>query len=132
AKAASSAAAAVMLDGTCAEGRTSLAHVKATQDWDWHGAEREFQMAIGFDPRYATGHHWYATSCLVPLGRLDEALDAMRIAPSPGWGRSPSSRSSATAPRWSSPPRASRSTSRNWASARCARPVRTAPSTCWR
>jgi serine/threonine-protein kinase len=82
AKAASSAAAAVMLDGNCAEGRTSLAHVKATQDWDWHGAEREFQIAIGVDPRYATAHHWYATSCLVPLGRLDEALDEMRIAQS--------------------------------------------------
>ena len=82
AKAASSAASAVMLDGNCAEGRTSLAHVKATQDWDWHGAEREFQMAIGFDPRYATAHHWYAMSCLVPLGRLDEALDEMRIAQS--------------------------------------------------
>ena len=82
ATAASSAAAAVMLDGNCAEGRTSLAHVKATQDWDWHGAEREFQIAIGLDPRYATAHHWYATSCLVPLGRLDEALDEMRIAQS--------------------------------------------------
>jgi TolB-like protein/Flp pilus assembly protein TadD len=82
AQAASSAASAVMLDGTCAEGRTSLAHVKATQDWDWHGAEREFQRAISFDPRYATAHHWYAMSCLVPLGRLDEALEEMRIAQS--------------------------------------------------
>lgn len=81
-QAASSAASAVMLDGTCAEGRTSLAHVKATQDWDWHGAEREFQRAISYDPRYATAHHWYAMSCLVPLGRLDEALDEMRIAQS--------------------------------------------------
>lgn len=80
--AASSAAAAVMLDGHCAEGRTSLAHVKATQDWDWHGAEREFQLAIGLDPGYATAHHWYAMSALVPLGRLDEALDEMRIAQS--------------------------------------------------
>lgn len=82
AQAASSAATAVMLDGTCAEGRTSLAHVKATQDWDWHGAEREFQLAISLDPRYATAHHWYAMSCLVPLGRLDEALEEMRIAQS--------------------------------------------------
>ena len=82
AQAASSAASAVMLDGNCAEGRTSLAHVKATQDWDWHGAEREFQMAISLDPRYATAHHWYAMSCLVPLGRLDEALEEMRIAQS--------------------------------------------------
>jgi len=82
AQAASSAASAVMLDGNCAEGRTSLAHVKATQDWDWHGAEREFQMAISLDPRYATAHHWHAMSCLVPLGRLDEALEEMRIAQS--------------------------------------------------
>jgi serine/threonine-protein kinase len=82
AQAASSAASAVMLDGNCAEGRTSLAHVKATQDWDWHGAEREFQMAISLDPRYATAHHWYAMSCLVPLGRLDEALEEMRVAQS--------------------------------------------------
>jgi serine/threonine-protein kinase len=82
AQAASSAASAVMLDGNCAEGRTSLAHVKATQDWDWPGAEREFQMAISLDPRYATAHHWYAMSCLVPLGRLDEALEEMRIAQS--------------------------------------------------
>ena len=50
AKAASSAASAVMLDGNSAEAHTSLAHVKATQDWDWQGAEREFQVAIGARP----------------------------------------------------------------------------------
>ena len=82
AKAASSAASAVMLDGNSAEAHTSLAHVKATQDWDWQGAEREFQIAIGLDPCYATAHHWYAMSCLVPMGRLDEALDEMRLAQS--------------------------------------------------
>src|SRR5215510_15203256 len=71
-----------MLDGNCAEGRTSLAHVKATQDWDWHGADREFQRAISLNPRYATAHHWYAMSCLVPLGRLDEALNEIRMAQS--------------------------------------------------
>ncbi len=35
-----------MLDGHSAEAHTSLAHVRATQDWDWIGAEREFQHAI--------------------------------------------------------------------------------------
>src|SRR5215203_1360210 len=74
AKAASSAASAVMLDGNSAEAHTSLAHLRATQDWDWPGAEREFQRAIQLDPRYPTAHHWYAMSCLVPMGRLDEAL----------------------------------------------------------
>ena len=81
-KAASCAASAVMLDGNSAEAHTSLAHVKSTQEWDWTGAEREFQRAIALDPRYATAHHWYATSCLMPLGRLDEALDQLRMAQS--------------------------------------------------
>jgi TolB-like protein/Flp pilus assembly protein TadD len=79
-KAAASATAAVMLDANSAEAHTSLAHVKSTQDWDWAGAEREFQRAISLDPRCATSHHWYAMSCLSPLGRLDEALDELIVA----------------------------------------------------
>ena len=81
-KAASSAATAVLLDGHSAEARTSLAHVKSTQDWDWRSAEREFERAIAIDPRYATAHHWYAMSCLVPMGRLDDALEQMALAQS--------------------------------------------------
>jgi TolB-like protein/Flp pilus assembly protein TadD len=81
-KAASSAATAVMLDADSAEAHTSLAHVKSTQNWDWAGAESEFQRAIGLNPRYATAHHWYAMSCLAPLGRLDEALNEITIAQS--------------------------------------------------
>jgi TolB-like protein/Tfp pilus assembly protein PilF len=81
-KAASRGASAVMLDDLSAEAHTSLAHVKATQDWDWAGAEREYQRAISLNPGYATGHHWYAVSCLAPLGRLDEALNEMLIAQS--------------------------------------------------
>ena len=79
-KAASNAAWAVLLDDDSAEAHTSLAHVKSTQDWDWLGAEREFQRALSLDPRYATAHHWYAMSCLAPLGRLEEALPEMQIA----------------------------------------------------
>jgi serine/threonine-protein kinase len=81
-KAASSAASAVLQDDHSAEAHTSLAHVKSTQDWDWPGAEREFQRAIALDPRYPTARHWYAVSCLAPLGRLDEALDEMTAAQS--------------------------------------------------
>ena len=82
APAAASAAAAVALDGHSAEAHTSIAHVRATQDWDWAGAERAFQRAIQLNPRYPTAHHWYAMSCLVPLGRLDEALEQMLLAQS--------------------------------------------------
>ena len=76
-KAASNATSSVLLDDHSAEAHTSLAHVKSTQDWDWSGAEREFERAIALDPRYPTAHHWYAVSCLAPQGRLDEALDRM-------------------------------------------------------
>jgi TolB-like protein/Flp pilus assembly protein TadD len=81
-KAASSAASAVMLDGHSAEAHTSLAHVRATQDWDWAAAEQEYQRAILLNPRYPTAHHWYAMSCLVPMGRLDEALEQILLAQS--------------------------------------------------
>lgn len=79
-KVASNAAAAVLHDENSAEARTTLGHVKATQDWDWAGAESEFQHAMRLDPRYATAHHWYSISCLVPTARLDEALEHMRAA----------------------------------------------------
>lgn len=82
AKAASNAASAVMLDGHSAEAHTSLAHVRATQDWDWTGAESAFLRAIQLNPRYPTSRHWYAMSCLVPMARLDEALEQVLLAQS--------------------------------------------------
>jgi TolB-like protein/Flp pilus assembly protein TadD len=79
-KTASNAAWAVLQDEHSAEAHTSLAHVKSTQDWDWLGAEREFQRALELDPRYSTAHHWYAVSCLAPMGRLEEAREEMLLA----------------------------------------------------
>jgi TolB-like protein/Flp pilus assembly protein TadD len=79
-KTASNAAWAVLQDEHSAEAHTSLAHVKSTQDWDWLGAEREFQRALSLDARYPTAHHWYAVSCLAPMGRLEEARDEMSLA----------------------------------------------------
>jgi serine/threonine-protein kinase len=79
-KAASLATSALMLDEWSAEAHTSVAHVKATQDWDWTGAALEYERAIALNPRYATAHHWFAASCLAPLGRLDQALDEMMTA----------------------------------------------------
>ena len=79
-KTASNAAWAVLQDEHSAEAHTSLAHVKSTQDWDWLGAKREFQRALSLDPRYPTAHHWYAVSCLAPMGRLEEAREEMSLA----------------------------------------------------
>jgi serine/threonine-protein kinase len=71
----SSAATAVMLDDESVQARTSLAHSKVRAQWNWVAAELDFQQAIRLDPAYATAHHWYARCCLLPLGRLDEALE---------------------------------------------------------
>lgn len=74
-KAATNAAQAVLEDDNSSEAHTSLGHVKATQDWDWAGAEREFRRALELNPRNATAHHWFAVSCLAPLSRLDEGFE---------------------------------------------------------
>jgi TolB-like protein/Flp pilus assembly protein TadD len=79
-KAASNGTWAVLQDENSAEAHTSLAHVKSTQDWDWLGAERGYQRALALDPMYPTAHHWYAMSCLTPLGRLDQACEEMMLA----------------------------------------------------
>jgi len=79
-KTAYNASTAVSLCDSSAEAHTSLAHVRATQDWDWAGSEREFRLAIKLDPRYATAHHWFGISCLAPLGRLEEALQELLVA----------------------------------------------------
>jgi TolB-like protein/Flp pilus assembly protein TadD len=79
-KTATNAAWAVLCDEHSAEAHTSLAHVKSTQDWDWIGAEHEYQRAISLDSQYPTAHHWYAASLLAPMGRLVEARDEMLLA----------------------------------------------------
>jgi tetratricopeptide (TPR) repeat protein len=79
-KAAASAARAVLLDDHSSEAHTSLAHLRATQDWDWAGAESEFLKAISLNPHNATAHFWYGISCLSSLGRLDEALAEVKMA----------------------------------------------------
>ena len=70
---------ALDLDSTLAEAHTSLAFVKFRFDWAWREAEREFQQAIELNPRYVRAHHWYALF-LAAMGRLDEAIDAIRKA----------------------------------------------------
>lgn len=79
-KAAATATRAVLLDDESSEAHTSLGHLRATQDWDWCGAECEFQKAINLNPHNPVAHFWYGVSCLASLGRLDEALAEVTIA----------------------------------------------------
>jgi TolB-like protein/Tfp pilus assembly protein PilF len=68
---------AIEIDERLAEAHAALGGAMATYERDWEGAEKEFKRAIEINPGYATAHHAYAMVCLLPSGRLDEALAAV-------------------------------------------------------
>jgi adenylate cyclase len=78
-KAKEAALKALEIDGTLAEAHTSLARIKAEYDWDWSGAEREFQRAIELNPSYATAYQWHG-SVLATMGRPEETIANYRRA----------------------------------------------------
>lgn len=70
---------AIELDPDLAEPHVSLGFVSLLHDWNARESEDHFQKGIKLDPRYATGHQWYA-DLLAALGRLDEAWKETQIA----------------------------------------------------
>jgi TolB-like protein/DNA-binding winged helix-turn-helix (wHTH) protein/Tfp pilus assembly protein PilF len=64
---------ALQIDESLAEAHTSLAFVRMHYDWDWPGAEKEFQRAIELNPDYATAQQWHAYDLMV-MGRTEESL----------------------------------------------------------
>ncbi len=72
-KAKEAALRALEIDDRLAEAHSSLAYIEAINDWDWSGAEREFQRAIELNPNYAGSHQGYGIA-LAQMGRLDEAI----------------------------------------------------------
>jgi eukaryotic-like serine/threonine-protein kinase len=71
-KAKAAALKAIEIDPQSGEAHASLALVLHHQ-WDWAGAEREFNRALELNPNYAHAHHWYADYLSV-RGRHEEAL----------------------------------------------------------
>jgi serine/threonine protein kinase len=66
------ALAALRLDAKCVEGHIILGAVHYLYDWDWTGAEKEFQEAIRLAPNSTYPHNAYATF-LRAMGRIVEA-----------------------------------------------------------
>jgi len=79
AKAKAAARNALALDDQLAEAYSSLAFISRNYDWAWQESERNFRLAIQFNPGYATAHHWYAL-LLAALGRSNEAIEEMNRA----------------------------------------------------
>jgi TolB-like protein/Flp pilus assembly protein TadD len=64
---------ALHLDSTLAEAHFRLAAIKAWSDWDWRGAELEFQRAIELNPNYAEARAFYS-NYLIIMKRPAEAV----------------------------------------------------------
>jgi TolB-like protein/Tfp pilus assembly protein PilF/predicted Ser/Thr protein kinase len=64
---------ALEIDDTLPEAHTVLGLIKTSYDWDWSGAEKEYQRAIELNPRYGEVHYYFGLS-LRNMGRLDAAI----------------------------------------------------------
>jgi TolB-like protein/Flp pilus assembly protein TadD len=79
-KARQAATTALKLAPNSAEAETTLGQMSAFYDWDWKACESHYRRAIQDDPNYINAHWLFATTCLAPQGRLDEALEEVRRA----------------------------------------------------
>ena len=73
---------ALARDESLSEAYLALARVKYAYEWDWPGAEREFRRAIELNPNSAYAHENYGMIILSLQGRVDEALEQIRMAES--------------------------------------------------
>ncbi|HUR33585.1 MAG TPA: tetratricopeptide repeat protein [Vicinamibacterales bacterium] len=72
-KAREAAARALDRDPGNAVAHASLGMVKALYDWDWSGADREFDVAIDLNPNYAEAFHWQGVTRLMS-GLIAESM----------------------------------------------------------
>lgn len=68
---------ALELDEGLAEAHNALAASLFWYDWDWAGAEKEFQRALALNPNYAMAHQWYG-QLQHAIGRKDWADEVKR------------------------------------------------------
>jgi eukaryotic-like serine/threonine-protein kinase len=72
-KARAAAQRALEFDKKLVEAHSALAFVKLFYEWDWKGAEQEFQKTLDLNPNYAIARQWYAME-LAALGRHEEGV----------------------------------------------------------
>ena len=70
---------ALEIDDTLGEAHSSLGFIEAIYDWDWSGAEKEFQRAIQLNPGYASAHDSYGRT-LAKVGRFQESIAELKQA----------------------------------------------------
>src|SRR5262245_23809407 len=70
---------AVQLDPLLAEAQEALGSVQA-RDAQWEQAEKSFRRALELDPNSSSTRVHFAQNLLLPLGRIEESLEQIRIA----------------------------------------------------
>ena len=70
---------AIAIDSLLAEAHAALAHQRFVYEWNWDGAEPEFERAIALNPAYPEARLFYGMYLHV-TGRHEEALAQLRIA----------------------------------------------------
>ena len=70
---------AIELDGSLSEAHAALAMALA-DGRRWSEAESEFRRAIELNPNNAAAHYFYAIGCLIPMKRIDDALEQYQTA----------------------------------------------------
>jgi serine/threonine protein kinase/Flp pilus assembly protein TadD len=63
---------ALEMDNRLGEAHASMAFVRLFYDWDWKGADAEFQRTFRLDASYAMARQWHAME-LAALGRYEDA-----------------------------------------------------------
>ena len=67
------------IDNTLAEAHAELAAYRFWTEWDWEGAEKEFQQALRLNPNLAMAHQVYSLLLCI-MGRAEEALPHIELA----------------------------------------------------
>ena len=70
---------ALELDNTLADAHAILAGYRCWVEWDWEGAEKAYQQALGLNPNLWLAHEDYS-HLLCFMGRPEEALSHMELA----------------------------------------------------
>src|SRR5262249_55088322 len=70
---------ALQLDDSSAEAHTSLGFIRLYYDWDFAGAESEFERAIRLQPGMVLAHYWHA-GVLSASGRHEQAIASIQRA----------------------------------------------------
>jgi serine/threonine-protein kinase len=71
---------ALDLDPALPEANALMGAIVGNCDYDWKEAERRFQLALAHEPVPLYVHHLHALFYLLPMGRLEEAIEEHRRA----------------------------------------------------